>query len=110
MCPLAKYHRNKKGFTERFEMFINQKEFVNSYTELNDPFIQKDEFEKQIQKKKDGDDEACDLDMDFVKCLEHGLPPTGGWGLGIDRFVMLLTNSINIQEVLLFPVMKPKEN
>lgn len=91
-------------------MFINQKEFVNSYTELNDPFIQKDEFEKQIQKKIEGDDEACDLDQDFVKCLEHGLPPTGGWGLGVDRFVMLLTNSINIQEVLLFPVMKPKEN
>lgn len=90
-------------------MFINQKEFVNAYTELNDPFVQREELEKQVVKKLEGDEEACDLDVDFLRCLEHGLPPTGGWGLGIDRFVMLLTDSQNIQEVLLFPTMKPKD-
>jgi len=110
MCPLAKYHRSKKGLTERFELFIIQREFVNSYTELNDPFIQREEFEKQVVKKNQGDDEACELDTDFLRCIEHGLPPTGGWGLGIDRFVMLLTNSVNIQEVLLFPAMRPKDS
>lgn len=107
MCPLAKYHRTKPGLTERFELFINRKEFVNAYTELNDPFVQRDQFSNQAKEKAQGNDEANDIDEDFVKCLEHGLPPTGGWGLGIDRFVMLLTDSQNIQEVILFPAMKP---
>lgn len=107
MCPLAKYHRSKPGLTERFELFINRKEFVNAYTELNDPFIQREQFSNQAKEKAQGNDEANDIDEDFVKCLEHGLAPTGGWGLGIDRFVMLLTNSLNIQEVILFPAMKP---
>ena len=110
MCPLAKYHRSKPGLTERFELFINQKEFVNAYTELNDPFVQLEQFELQAKAKESGDDEACPVDEEFVKCLEHALPPTAGWGLGIDRLVMLLTNSVNIQEVILFPAMKPKND
>lgn len=110
MCPLAKYHRSKPGMTERFELFVNKKEFVNAYTELNDPFVQRVQFENQMKQKAKGDEEANDIDQDFVTCLEHGLPPTGGWGLGIDRIVMLLTNSLNIQEVILFPAMKPIAN
>jgi len=110
MCPLAKYHRSKKGLTERFELFINRKEFVNAYTELNDPFVQMQQFDLQVKEKEAGNDEASPVDEDFIKCLEHALPPTGGWGLGIDRFVMLLTDSVNIQEVILFPTMKPKED
>ena len=107
MCPLAKYHRSKPGLTERFELFINRKEFVNAYTELNDPFIQMEQFEEQMKNKAKGDDEANEIDWEFVRCLEHGLPPTGGWGLGIDRFIMLLTDSLNIQEVIMFPAMRP---
>lgn len=110
MCPLAKYHRTKPGLTERFELFIDGKEFANAYTELNDPFVQMDLFEEQLVNKNKGDLEANDIDDDFVKALEHALPPTGGWGLGIDRLCMLLTNSYNIQEVILFPAMKPKVN
>lgn len=107
MCPLAKYHRSKPGLTERFEMFINKKEFVNAYTELNDPFVQKETFEEQVKNREKGDEEANQIDYEFIRCLEHALPPTGGWGLGIDRFIMLLTNSYNIQEVILFPAMRP---
>lgn len=110
MCPLAKYHRSKPGLTERFELFIDGKEFINAYTELNDPFIQMSLFEDQKQQKDGGDVEANDIDEDFVLALEHALPPTGGWGLGIDRLCMLLTDSVNIQEVILFPAMKPRMN
>ena len=111
MCPLAKYHRTKPGLTERFELFINRKEFVNAYTELNDPFVQMEQFGEQMKEKAQGNEEANDIDWEFVKCLEHGLPPTGGWGLGIDRLIMLLTDSLNIQEVIMFPAMRPiKDN
>ena len=110
MCPLAKYHRDKPGLTERFELFIDGKEFINAYTELNDPFVQMDLFQGQQKQKEEGDLEANDIDEDFVLALEHALPPTGGWGLGIDRLCMLLTDSYNIQEVILFPAMKPKVN
>jgi len=86
------------------------KEFCNAYTELNDPFEQRLRFEEQVKQKEQGDDEAQGIDETYVDALEHGLPPTGGWGIGIDRLVMFLTNSTNIKEVLLFPAMKPVEN
>lgn len=106
MSPLAKWHRNDKRLTERFELFVNKKELCNAYTELNNPLIQRHEFEKQIINKNKGDDEAMSIDEDYIRALEYGLPPCGGWGLGIDRLVMLLTNNNNIREVLLFPTMK----
>ncbi len=108
MSPLAKPHRSKPGLTERFELFINQFEIVNSYTELNDPFLQRETFAAQMDDKSRGDEEAQPFDEAFVKCLEHGLPPTGGFGIGLDRLVMLLTNSETIQEIILFPTMKPR--
>ena len=108
MSPLAKPHRSKPGLTERFELFINQFEIVNSYTELNDPFLQRKTFEAQMDDKSRGDEEAQPYDEAFVKCLEHGLPPTGGFGIGLDRLVMLLTNSETIQEIIFFPAMKPR--
>ncbi|KZV93429.1 lysyl-tRNA synthetase [Exidia glandulosa HHB12029] len=107
MSPLAKWHRSRPGLCERFEGFMCGKEFCNAYTELNDPFEQRDRFEEQLRQKEQGDDEAQGIDETFVNALEHGLPPTGGWGLGIDRLVMFLTDSTNIKEVLLFPAMKP---
>ncbi|ETW81193.1 hypothetical protein HETIRDRAFT_477016 [Heterobasidion irregulare TC 32-1] len=109
MSPLAKWHRSRPGLCERFEGFMCGKEFCNAYTELNDPFEQRARFEEQVRQKNLGDDEAQDIDETFVDALEHGLPPTGGWGIGIDRLVMFLTNSTNIKEVLLFPAMKPIE-
>lgn len=107
MSPLAKYHRSKPNVTERFELFINKQEFANAYTELNDPFKQRQLFEDQAKEKAAGNDEAMPVDEEFIKSIEHALPPTAGWGLGVDRLVMLLTNSLNIQEVILFPAMKP---
>ena len=109
MCPLAKYHRSKKGLTERFELFVLGKELCNAYTELNNPFVQKDLFEKQQTDRDAGDDEVMPIDMGFVEALEHGLPPTGGWGMGIDRLVMFLTNNTSIREVILFPANRPTD-
>jgi len=109
MSPLAKYSRDRPGLCERFEGFMCTKEFCNAYTELNDPFDQRERFEEQARQKDAGDDEAQVIDEVFVNALEHGLPPTGGWGMGIDRLVMFLTNSTNIKEVLLFPAMKPTD-
>jgi len=109
MSPLAKYHRSKPQVTERFELFVNKRELCNAYTELNDPLVQRERFQEQANQKASGDDEAQVIDETFVNALEYGLPPTGGWGLGIDRLTMLLTDSINIKEVLLFPAMKPNE-
>eukprot|EP00736_Rhodelphis_marinus_P003967 Rmarinus@m.27631 len=109
MSPLAKFHRNEKGLTERFELFILGTEVVNAYTELNDPKVQRERFIDQMQAKKDGDDEAQPHDEDFCVALEHALPPTAGWGMGIDRFCMFLSDHQNIKEVLLFPAMKPRE-
>jgi lysyl-tRNA synthetase class 2 len=109
MSPLAKWHRSRPGLCERFEAFLCTKEIANAYTELNDPFEQRERFEEQVRQKEQGDDEAQGIDEVFVDALEHGLPPTGGWGMGIDRLVMFLTDSSNIKEVLLFPAMKPIE-
>ncbi|XP_076949827.1 lysine--tRNA ligase-like [Bidens hawaiensis] len=109
MSPLAKWHRSKPGLTERFELFINKHELANAYTELNDPVVQRQRFADQLKDRQSGDDEAMALDETFCTALEYGLPPTGGWGLGIDRLTMLLTDSQNIKEVLLFPVMKPQD-
>ncbi|CAI0555849.1 unnamed protein product, partial [Linum tenue] len=109
MSPLAKWHRSKPGLTERFELFINKHELCNAYTELNDPVVQRHQFADQLKDRNSGDDEAMALDETFCTALEYGLPPTGGWGLGIDRLAMLLTDSQNIKEVLLFPAMKPQD-
>ncbi|XP_064467219.1 lysine--tRNA ligase-like isoform X2 [Ornithodoros turicata] len=109
MSPLSKWHRSVKGLTERFELFIARKEVVNAYTELNDPLVQRQRFEQQAKDKAAGDDEAQLVDETFCTALEYGLPPTGGWGLGIDRLVMFLTDSNNIKEVLFFPAMKPDD-
>merc|ERR1719215_1602016 len=108
MSPLAKYHRDKPGFTERFEMFVLGKELCNAYTELNNPKVQRERFMTQAADKAAGDDEAQMMDEDFVVALEYGLPPTAGWGLGIDRMCMFLSGVDNIKEVLLFPAMRPK--
>ncbi|KAE9462422.1 hypothetical protein C3L33_05673, partial [Rhododendron williamsianum] len=118
MSPLAKWHRSKPGLTERFELFINKHELCNAYTELNDPVVQRQRFADQLKDRQSGDDEAMALDETFCTALEYGLPPTGGWGLGIDRLTMLLTDSQNIKvcfylcgpvEVLLFPAMRPQD-
>ena len=108
MSPLAKYHRSVSGLSERFELFVNYNEVCNAYTELNDPLKQRELFEDQAKQKEQGDDEAQIIDENFCKALEYGLPPTGGWGMGIDRLTMLLTDQNNIKEVLLFPAMKPQ--
>jgi lysyl-tRNA synthetase class 2 len=107
MSPLAKYHRSLPGMTERFELFVNKRELCNAYTELNDPIDQRDRFAEQAKAKSSGDDEAMLIDEMFVTSLEYGLPPTGGWGLGIDRLTMMLADHNTIKEVLLFPMMKP---
>jgi lysyl-tRNA synthetase class 2 len=108
MSPLAKDHRSKPGLTERFEAFVCKKEIANAYTELNQPFEQRLRFEEQANQKAQGDDEAQLIDETFLNALEYGLPPTAGWGLGIDRLVMFLTNNYSIKEVLLFPFMNPE--
>ncbi|KAL8195170.1 UNVERIFIED_CONTAM: hypothetical protein K2H54_047432 [Gekko kuhli] len=109
MSPLAKWHRLQQGLTERFELFVMKKEVCNAYTELNDPFRQRQLFEDQAKAKAAGDDEAMFIDENFCTALEYGLPPTAGWGMGIDRLTMFLTDSSNIKEVLLFPAMKPDD-
>lgn len=110
MSPLAKDHRSIPGLTERFELFVATKELCNAYTELNDPYEQRERFSQQAKDKAQGDDEAQMVDEDFITSLEYGLPPTAGWGLGIDRLTMFLTDAYNIKEVLLFPAMKPEAN
>lgn len=108
MSPLAKWHRDNPNVTERFELFMLGYEFANAYTELNDPEAQRKTFEDQMKAKASGDDEAHGIDETFIDALEYGLPPTGGLGIGIDRTVMLFTGSTRIQDVILFPTMKPE--
>ena len=109
MSPLTKMHRSDPGLTERFELFVNGKEVANAYSELNDPIDQLNRFKDQLALQERGDDEAMFIDYDFVRALEYGMPPTSGMGIGIDRLCMFLTNSPSIQDVLLFPQMKPEK-
>jgi len=109
MSPLCKRHRSNPALTERFELIVNGKELCNAYSELNDPVDQLERFQEQLKLSEKGDDEAMFIDMDFVRALEYGMPPTSGMGIGIDRLVMLLTGQTSIQEVLFFPQMRPEK-
>lgn len=109
MSPLTKKHRDKHGLVERFELMINGKEIANAYSELNDPIDQRERFEEQVKLMERGDDEAMFIDYDFLRALEYGMPPTSGIGIGIDRLCMMLTNQVSIQDVLLFPQMRPEK-
>ena len=109
MSPLCKRHRNNPDLTERFELFVAGKELCNAYSELNDPIDQLERFQEQLRLSEKGDDEAMFIDMDFVRALEYGMPPTSGMGMGIDRLTMFMTNQPSIQDVLFFPQMKPEK-
>ena len=109
MSPLCKRHRSNPELTERFELMVNGKEICNAYSELNDPIDQRERFEEQLRLSEKGDDEAMFIDQDFLRALEYGMPPTSGMGIGMDRLTMLLTGQTTIQEVLLFPQMRPEK-
>ena len=107
--PLCKEKRGDSKLIERFEFFFNGHEVGNAYSELNDPLIQNELLKDQEKQRKGGDDEANPMDKDFVRALEYGMPPAGGLGVGIDRVIMLLTNSKSLRDVILFPIMRPEK-
>ena len=107
ISPLSKTHRDNPRLVERFESYVNGWEISNAFTELNDPRVQYERFMEQVGQRESGDEEAQMLDEDFITALEYGLPPTGGWGVGVDRLVMILTDSPNIRDVICFPTLKP---
>jgi len=109
LSPLSKQNKANPELVDRFELFVSSMELVNAFTELNDPAEQERRFEEQVAKKEEGDMESHFMDKDYVEALEYGMPPAGGLGIGIDRLMMLLTNSDSIKEVILFPQLKSKE-
>ncbi len=110
ISPLAKKHKDNPKLTQRFQLLVAGSEIVNAFTELNDPIDQKERFEEQMKLRAAGDDEAQMMDQDFIEALEIGLPPTAGFGLGIERLLAIITNQPTLRDVVLFPMMKPEED
>ena len=109
ISPLSKNKKGEADWVDRFELFISGREFANAYSELNDPRDQQERFEEQVKMKEAGDDEAQNMDLDYIRALEYGMPPAGGLGIGIDRLVMLQTNSASIRDVILFPTLRKED-
>ena len=109
LSPLSKAREDHPEFVERFELFIAGREMANAFTELNDPFDQKERFESQLKMREQGDEEAMMIDNDYISALEFGLPPTGGMGIGVDRLVMLFIDTGSIKDTILFPLLKPEK-
>jgi lysyl-tRNA synthetase class 2 len=109
VSPLSRKNEVDPFLVDRFEMYIYGREMANAFSELNDPVDQKERFQSQVDAKNSGNEEACDMDEDYIVALEHGMPPTAGQGIGIDRMVMLFTDSASIRDVILFPLMRPNK-